>query len=1259
MKTVNNWLITWTAGLLRHPRLFIMIPILSGFLLSYPALYDFTLGPLNGSLLTIFDDCILPDGSRIAFRDPDFGGLLSQNLSEFTISKVSFTGSNTLKYESLKELHEWVQNIPEQSIALTPLSYLPDLIFAKAYGVDEQRKIERCILKILNHDLPKKLVSMFLDNFGKQNYVINLASILNLFLFQKKNALELPGWYGKSLKIIPQYLPLVANADSDFISYLTLVSGKNATLNWLVRILGLAQLLVIVVSLVRVYLSVCNNHKIRSNVGLLIGWLNSIFISTFSSLAIFSKYFPSSTWPDLSDPITLIMFGYYLLTVLILSSRNLFRTVNDLAGDSTFGEPQSLHKRLIKFYLGFNNSVENSEGVYHISSFIRRTLRLDSYCHMSPIPNTTIILLINISGLSVTMGICVLIFRLFLDNLAWSLFCQASNKCLQLTIVTLIIDHLLQLTYMVAIIVIDLNRIDLADVLAKVTDDDLDFSNLHEVNPFSAKLLASKGDTRFSWKHRLGTYLLKVSPHSPKSLWLKVLPLLCMCISATIATQTHMAERYLLKKSFGIANQSTTISNGNDTLYFVELLAVIILILAISEITFTLTFSKRQKENVESVILSDKNEMSVSDLSNIDSTRKFESITLDQHNASDKLRLFANPKSPFLVTTDLGHHVSLWSPLSKDTDDIVEDISALFESNKEMANRCEFWPINHVEISNEGDYVVLINNRNCRIKCFSRKLQKYTWEISLTSELAQQKDKMKPVLCFFRKKTVAGFFARELLLRRKKLSGGSKRNSVASLSSMHGNFPPPFVNQNVKDLPPSKDGMVREYDESFNRDQFVMILETGEMITIACDSVKIKVYNLLTELFLDEPSSLQLRIISLKFLTTARVNDRVICTISNDQIVVGSAVNNVWRFSKLKTNKFFTNSQVAFAPPSMIRGTWVPLDNIGSSRNFNNQRESLTMPRFGAFSSMNESTIVTIDFVGMFVRVKELQAELIDIQTGTVLRLFHIGSFKPGSFRVSHSEPTHCKFCGCVSFETMSLIYEDFYEKTLIVHTFKLENRKSRNNICLRVERDPLEIRCLGFDAVVETQYWFDDIEMWELTDMNVIMGIKKALQADELLRTSKKHGSGSEMSSESIGLTSLRNRKRPTHTGKIKESLQPLSDKWQGFLITVLDGKLLDYKIPMEELYEKKSYCMRPNLIVKFGFKAVAIAFGHVVKIIYLGNDKLIENDLYYSGSASTIKPLLVAGGESTKPLNELLFINKRRKMIERKIAKLNDSTS
>ena len=84
---------------------------------------------------------------------------------------------------------------------------------------------------------------------------------------------------------------------------------------------------------------------------------------------------------------------------------------------------------------------------------------------------------------------------------------------------------------------------------------------------------------------------------------------------------------------------------------------------------------------------------------------------------------------------------------------------------------------------------------------------------------------------------------------------------------------------------------------------------------------------------------------------------------------------------------------------------------------------------------------------------------------------------------------------------------------------------------------------------------------------MNVILGIKKALSEDELLRTSKKHGSGSELSSESIGLTSLRNRKRPTHTGKIKESLQPLSDKWQGFLITVLDGKLLDYKIPMEEL--------------------------------------------------------------------------------------------
>ncbi|KAJ8142507.1 hypothetical protein OY671_004351 [Metschnikowia pulcherrima] len=661
----------------------------------------------------------------------------------------------------------------------------------------------------------------------------------------------------------------------------------------------------------------------------------------------------------------------------------------------------------------------------------------------------------------------------------------------------------------------------------------------------------------------------------------------------------------------GIFERSIVSSNGGDTFYYVELVAVITLIVVVSELTFTLAFSERQKQNLDSVVIADKLDMILSDLSNVGEAQKFETITLAEDHPSEKLALFANPKAPILLSTDLGHRVTLWSSLSQTKDPMMDVISTVFETNSQVESSCEFWPVNHAEVSNEGDFIVLINYRNCRIKCFSRNAKK-----------------------------------------RKRLSGGTKRGSSSSLNTMHGNYPPPLLSQNSQSNSLEKEGSGREYEEYFNREEFVMILESGEMITISCDSVKMKVYNLLAEIFSDNFS--ELRILSAKFLTTSRVNDRVLCTISNDEVVVGSAVNNIWRFSKLEVNNFYTsNSLVTFAPPLMSRGTWAaPPGNfesksLGEIEERHTEQDITGSPRFAL---MNESTIVTIDFVGMFVRVRDLQAELIDISTGTVVRLFHIGTFKPGSFRVSHSEPTHCKFCGCVSFETMSLLYEDLYEKTLIVHTFRLESKRSRNNICLRVERDPLEIRCLGFDSVVETQHWFNDIELWELTDMNIVMGVKRSTSAgaDD---TSKSTVKNDDFSGDG-GLSSLRNRKRFADT-KRSEKSRISGEQWQGFIVTVSDGRLLDYKIPMNEPEKRDSYCIRPNLIIKFGFKAVAVAFGPIIKILYLGSDKLVESDLYYSGSASTIGPLLRPGTEGSKPSNELLFINKRRKMVERRFAR------
>lgn len=118
-------------------------------------------------------------------------------------------------------------------------------------------------------------------------------------------------------------------------------------------------------------------------------------------------------------------------------------------------------------------------------------------------------------------------------------------------------------------------------------------------------------------------------------------------------------------------------------------------------------------------------------------------------------------------------------------------------------------------------------------------------------------------------------------------------------------------------------------------------------------------------------------------------------------------------------------------------------------------------------------------------------------------------------------------------------------------------------------------------------------------------------------------------------GLQSLRSRKLKNHKPKLNEQ------SWEGFIVTLVDGNLLYYQIPSchtDGLIVNKVTCSE-----KFGYKAMIVNFGNLIKIIYLGNDKLIENDLYYSGTTSRSLPLPTNNLKVPQLNHDLLFINKR----------------
>lgn len=1268
MASIHPWLISGTATMLQRPKLYIVVPILAMFLVAYNAVYDLTLRPLNGHFMAHYNNSTLSDGETLHY---------SASLALFSVpgcardvphvTKLTLEGDNVLRYDYLTSLAEY-QHLLEQEegvqVVLSPLT-LWQLPLQERLPADMD-KIERYVLKLLNTNHDTELIRFFFDGMGKLNHMLTLAQEVHVYVLSCGQFL--PPAPQPPITLAALLVISGSSAHADIQHYTSYILGNSHGINFFLNGLRLVQVVSLAGILLHIYLAICNQHKIRSNIGLMIGWVTEVSIAALAAACLSTLSSTSQSWNAVLGPFSYVAPGSYIMLIMVLSSRNLYRTVHDLAGDNTFGAPENLHKRLIKYYLGINSSVQNSQGVFALTRLFRKLLFIDKLAvWILPIPNTTVILLINMGGLTICTSVLAVAMSPLIPASHWELFYQSLIKSYKVIILALVIDHLLQLTFLVGIIVIDLNRIDLTDMLnRKLLELNSNYDNYHEANSISAKLLGLDGTKSStvvpnSWRYRLGTHFLKAAPISLKSYWLFAVPSIALwTMMVTLVSGLLIIPIGLSTGNIDLYKIQRLSSQKNDSIYYFELFAILIFIIAISELTFTLTYSKRQRKqhdlDLKSTLVPLTTNLSVTELLKTDEEKFFECITLPGRSSSDITKLYSNSKCSFLITTNMDHEVFVWSPLSKVEKNKPLLISTHFESLDPDAKKTEFWPINHIEVSDNGDFVVLINYNHCRLKCFDRRTLKYEWEISLTSELNKHGKRMRLVNSFFRIKTVTGFLARKMLLKQNQLKRRGSSTLVISASTISGNYQPPSsIDDEYKDI----------YDKSLHRDEFVMVLETGEMITIACDTVQTKVYNIVAQVYEGTSAVTGLKIVSLQLLTTARVNDKVICNMSNDDIVVGTAVNNIWRFNKLDLESYFTTKPLTtFAPPLMSRtGSAVRVDHDFTTayemqrQNFQSrpvERDLSVFTQIKKFPPINKSTIITIDFVGMFIRVKNLQAELVDMQTGTILKVFHIGHFKPGTFKVTHSEPTHCKFCGCASVESLTLIYEDFYERTVILHTYTIEIKKSRNNICLRVERDSREIRCLGFDSVVERQFWYEDIEKWEVTDMNVIIGIKKITQEEEPIEETQAGSIGFERLSEDKGLTSLKQRganKNRLAAKNNEAKLAKLAEVWQGFVVTALNGKLLEYNIPSEAEHEKQFACMRPNFILKYGYKSVAIAFGNVVKILFLGGDKLIENDLYYSGTTSTLTPLLKPSSDGMAKTSELLFISKRRKMQERRL--------
>ncbi|CAD1811240.1 hypothetical protein K4G60_g1824 [Candida parapsilosis] len=526
---------------------------------------------------------------------------------------------------------------------------------------------------------------------------------------------------------------------------------------------------------------------------------------------------------------------------------------------------------------------------------------------------------------------------------------------------------------------------------------------------------------------------------------------------------------------------------------------------------------------------------------------KLNSIELRSLQSSDILNVITNPSCPIVVSFELNHTVTAWSPSSNEKHILATDI----------------WPVNHIAISDDGVYIILICFNKHSIYCYKN------FQLKWIQQHPSINRSTKVLESFFRHKTVPGFLARKLLRAKRGSSSTLATESHSAIircpdspiltTTQTSPFAAP-LSPSSRTNPASKTKL-----ENIPED-FVLVLNNGTVLVISGDegSVDEQVF---------EPFTAAAKV------KTPRVNDKIVCQKTTGEFIVGIVVNNNFVFREFPV-KVFTNG-------------------------------SYMVTTMKQSHKLNPPVMIPIEFIGMIVSVCDFTASLIDVQTGIVLKTFNIGHFKPGTFKVAHSQPTHCKFCGCVSVTSLSLVYEDD-SGILIAHTYKIDSQRSKNSICLRAERDPREIRCLDFSAVCESQYWYEDIKCWQVSDVNMVIGFEK-IKCQDKASSTKPNASSAVF--ENQGLTSLRQRNTKSNAAA--------RESYEGFIISLSDGKKTAYPLHLQSNVHIVS-------TAKYGFKSILVNFGNCFKIFYQGNNKLIENDLYYSNNNT----------------NSLSFINKRRNM-------------
>ena len=899
---------------------------------------------------------------------------------------------------------------------------------------------------------------------------------------------------------------------------------------------------IIIYSLFTLYLSVSweNIKFVRSKLGLFIAFVVQTCLSLSASLTIISFIFPSFSVDSLRN---FLIIPYF---VAIIGIENILRLINSVAATPPENHPS-----------------------------VRLSASIDC-------------LYTTVYTVGVFCGILLLPCIFLISS-------QLTHLCL-FTVLCLVIDLAMHATYFIAILSVDLRRLELEDIITSGSAPLLDSTVTSSILPksvniyyhylkkifFHPKISASVFTLSISIFF-LCAWSLLTNPAEKHNYSAGRIPFFLSSLSLTLPSLSRhetikIFEPLVLEgqmtpfNTFPVSFQVGHCIQGSFY-KFLRLLNVTIVLEFIASIAFILSLTGVILKFLLPPV------SAITETHDVTESMQFSSKELTGYHTLDVLQVVSQGST--ITTVSLDHKVFVWNAASAPGTRIAKPT--------QVPCSPEFWPITRVVLSSSNCMVAIFSARISAIKCYNYKTGTLVYHLQ---------DK--------------------------------------SLFS------------------------TRPLETFFSGNELVVVSKTGSILSIS-DTGIITPFKI-------EFSSPTGVLAHARRLLTPRIPERVVCLSSENDFSIGTHIGKVWKFRKLQIQESPTQINMhaqGVHDFSKYKPRPIPAPQAmlarGPMRPGRFQPPPLERPKI-----LNNKivAIVPVPAINMMLIATSVHGCLFDAQTGIIVKHFQLGHFKPQTLRVFHSHPSHCRFCGCVSVDTLSIAYSDSEDDGMVIcHTLTIDNR-AKNSICIRVERDPRETRCLGFEATTERQHWIDKVEGWDTTDMNMIMGVRLRDNTTDIETKSYNPSSFSVDSPISSSISWLknvnnnlvsRNRKRTTpstHSSSLTslsysskkitapQSKFPLiSNTWEGWAMSAT-GQITYYDIPdySEHLNHPNDIPLqegtrlglkhnnnqhmsigmeldgvsRSRLLIrsigpvtKYGTKSIAVAFGNVIKVLYFGKEE------------------------------------------------------